>query len=108
MRLPALDTAQPYLCPQLMAFKPFVFASCPPDQYTIEVLQGRIHGRFVEESIVVDPPTKYRIEHPGEIVERLVTAVMQRPSSHDVPYLFGRLVAHRRAEVDEVPPPAVL
>jgi hypothetical protein len=37
---------QPCLCPPLVSRKSLVFPHRPPDQYTIEVPEGRIHGRF--------------------------------------------------------------
>ena len=35
---------------------------CPPDQYIIQVTQGRIQGRLVKARIVVDPAPDYGTE----------------------------------------------
>jgi hypothetical protein len=53
------------------------------------------------------PQPVRRIKHPGKIVERLVTTKAQCPLSHDMAYFLGRLVAHRRAEVDKEFTPTV-
>lgn len=106
--LSAGNTPQPLRCIPLMPLQSFVFPCRPSRQYTVKVLESGVQRRFVETTIVVDPATKHRIEHPGDSFQRLVTAQVQCPLSHDMAHLLGRLVAHRRAEIDNVLAPAVL
>ncbi len=73
-----------------------------------EVPQGRVESRRVEPTIVVDPSANVRIEHPRQIVERLVAALVKRPASDrlsDRPERFGPRTeakfAARQVKVDD-------
>jgi hypothetical protein len=48
------------------------------------------------------------VEHPGQVVERLVAALMKRPASDRLPDRLESLIAGRRAERDAegTPPPS--
>src|SRR4029453_6206489 len=80
----------------------------PSDQNPVHMLERRIEGRLVKPAVVVDPSPEYRIEHPGEVLQRFVTARVQVPAPQLPPKVAGRLGTCRRTKIDEVLPPAVL
>src|SRR5215472_4399045 len=89
-----------------MASQGLEFPMRPSRQDAVDVAQGWVESRLVVPAVVVDPPADVRVEHPGQIVQRLVAAFVKRPASHRLPYRFESLVAFRRAEQDaESPPP---
>jgi hypothetical protein len=45
------------------------------------VSQGRVENRFVVPAVVVDPTADVAVEHPGQVVQRLVAALVKRPAS---------------------------
>lgn len=47
-------------------------ASCPSDEKGVDPQKGRIQRRLVEVTVVVDPASDIRVEHPGQVVQRLV------------------------------------
>ena len=53
----------------------------PSSQNTVDVSQGRVESRFVVPAVVVDPTPDVAVEHPGEVIQRLVAALMKRPAS---------------------------
>ena len=53
----------------------------PSRQNTVDVSQGRVESRLVVPAVVVDPTPDVAIEHPGEIIQRLVAALVKRPAS---------------------------
>ena len=62
--------------------------------------QGRGESRFVVPAVVVDPTSDLAIEHPGQVVQRLVAALVKRPASDRLPDRLESLVACRRTEDD--------
>src|SRR5271165_4756568 len=72
----------------------------PPSQDQVDVSQGRVESRLVVPAVVVDPTPDMTVEHPGQVVERLVAALMKRPASDRLPDRLESLVAGRRAERD--------
>jgi hypothetical protein len=50
-------------------------------QNTVDVSQGRVESRFVVPAVVVDPTPDVAVEHPSQVVQRLVAALVKRPAS---------------------------
>ena len=65
----------------------------PPSQDQVDVSQGRVESRFIVPAVVVDPTPDVAIEHPGQVVERLVAALMKRPASDRLPDRLESLIA---------------
>ena len=79
----------------------------PPSQNQVDVSQGRVESRFVVPAVVVDPTPDVGVEHPGQVVQRLVAALMKRPASDRLSDRLESFVACRGAEQDaECTPPA--
>ncbi len=87
---------------------PFVFPHGPSNQQAIEVAKDRIQGRFVETAVVLNPPSKDRIPHAGQVVDGLVAAPREVPTSHRLSHPRRCRIAHCRREVDEVLTPPIL
>ncbi len=102
------DLSKPVFCPSSMVLKPFVFPCRPQTELAVDVTQCRVHGGFIETTIVVYPALYLSPEHSGQIRKVFVTAQMQLPA----PYLLSdgltRLGAHRWCKVYEVLSPSVL
>ena len=79
----------------------------PSSQNTVDVSQGRVESRLVVLAVVVDPTPDLAVEHPGQVVQRLVAALVKRPASDCLSDRLESFVACRRAEQDaEGTPPA--
>src|ERR1700674_2594808 len=79
----------------------------PPSQDEIDVSQGRVESRLVVAAVVVDPTPDVAVEHPGQVLQRLVAALVKRPASDRLSDRLESLVACRGAEQDaETTPPA--
>ena len=79
----------------------------PSSQDAVDVPQGRVESRLVVPAVVVDPAADVHVEHPRQVVQRLVAAFVKRPASDRLPDRLESLVACRRAEQDaEGAPPA--
>ncbi|MDO9041258.1 MAG: hypothetical protein Q7U64_02800 [Desulfocapsaceae bacterium] len=102
------NTIQPLCSSSLVIPQAFVFPRRPHDKAAIETFQGRVQGRLVIATIVVDPTLDDRIEHPSQILQLLVAPQRPVPASQGFPDDLGSLVANRRREVNEVFSPAVL
>src|SRR6202790_5240089 len=72
----------------------------PSRQDALDVPKGRVKSRLVVPAIVVDPAADGGIEHPRQIIERFVAALMKRPTANGLPNLFESLVACCWAERD--------
>src|SRR6516164_379900 len=72
----------------------------PPSQDQVDVSQGRVESRFIVPAVVVDPTPDVAIEHPGQVVQRLVAALLKRPASDRLPDRLESLVACRGTEDD--------
>ena len=83
-------------------------SACPSNQQAIEVAKDRIQGRFVETAVVLNPPSKDRIPHAGQVVDGLVASPRKVPTSHRLSHPRRCRIAHRRREVDEVLTPPIL
>ena len=106
--LAACDALQPVDGPRLVPAQGLELPIGPSRQKDVDVPQGRIESRRVEATIVVDPSADVRIEHPRQIVERLVAALVKRPASDRLSDRLERFVAGRGAERDadlSAPPP---
>src|SRR5713226_8687616 len=60
----------------------------------------RVKRRAIISPVVVDPAPDNWIEHPRQIVDRFVTALLQLPATKLVPDRLGCLVRHRRTEIE--------
>ena len=107
IRLAPNDIRQPVMCPPLVASQGLELPMRPSCQDTVDVPQGGIEGRLVETAVVVDPATDMVVEHPCQIVQRLVAALVECPVSDSLPDRFESFAAGRRTERDAEPlPPA--
>ncbi len=97
---------QPVMCPSLVASEGLELPMRPSRQDAVDVPQGGIEGRLVETAIVVDPPADMVVEHPRQIVQRLVAALVERPVSDGLPDRFESFAADRRTERDAEPVPS--
>src|SRR5262252_5907900 len=83
------------------------FPMRPSSQNAVDVSQGRVESRLVVPAVVVDPTPDVAIEHPGQVVQRLVAALVKRPASDRLSDRLESFVACGRAEHDaEGTPPA--
>jgi hypothetical protein len=79
----------------------------PSSKDKVDVTQGRVESRLVVPAVVVDPTPDVAIEHPGQVVQRLVAALVERPASDRLSDGLESFVACRGAEQDaECTPPA--
>src|SRR5215472_19097892 len=79
----------------------------PSRQNTVDVSQGRVESRLVVPAVVIDPTPDVAVEHPGEVIQRFVAALVKRPASDPLSDRLESFVAGRRAEHDaEGTPPA--
>ena len=62
--------------------------------------QGRVESRLVVPAVVIDPTPDMTVEHPGQVVQRLVAARVKRPASDRLPDRLESLVACRGTEDD--------
>src|SRR5262245_49029054 len=60
--------------------QPLELAARPADDIEIDPLQRRTQLRLVEVAVIVDPAANARIVHLGQVVQRLVAAMMKRPA----------------------------
>src|SRR5438445_7550958 len=74
----------------------------PAGQSTIQLLHRRIERRAIVPPVILEPTPHDRVEHPGQILDRLVTASRQIPASNLCPDGLHRVIRNCRAEVDEV------
>ena len=98
--LAARNALQPVDGPRLVPAEGLELPIGPSRQGDVDVPQGRVEGRRIEPSIVVDPPADMHIEHPREIIQRLVAAFVQGPASDGLTDFLERPVAGCRAERD--------
>jgi len=61
---------------------PLELAAYPPDDISIDPLQGRAQLRLVEVAIVGDPVADARVVHLGQFGQGLVAAMMKRPAAY--------------------------
>src|SRR6516162_1659510 len=69
-------------------------------QNSVDVSQGRVESRLVVPAVVVDPTPDVAVKHPGQVVQRLVAALVKCPASDRLSDHLESLVACRRAEQD--------
>src|SRR6266849_2060156 len=80
----------------------------PAGQSKIQLLHRQIERRAIIPPVILEPAPHDRVEHPGQILDRLVTASSQIPASNLCSDGFYRVIRDCRAEVDEVFPLAIL
>ena len=77
IRLTLHDIQQPMMCPSLVASEGLELPMRPSCQDAVDVPQGGIESRLIETAVIVDPATNMVVEHPRQIVERLVAAFVK-------------------------------
>jgi len=60
---------------------PLELAAYPPDDISIDPLQGRTQLRLIEVAVVGDPAADARVVHLGQFAQGLVAAMMKRPAA---------------------------
>jgi len=101
------NASDPVRCLSPMASQGLELPMRPSSQNTVDVSQGRVESRLVVLAVVVDPTPDLAVEHPGQVVQRLVAALVKRPASDCLSDRLESFVACRRAEQDaEGTPPA--
>lgn len=98
--LPAHNVRQPVTRSSLVASEGLELPMHPSCQDAVDVAQGGIERRFVETAIVVDPAPDMVVEHPRQIVQRLVAAFVECPVSDSLPDRLECFAADRRTERD--------
>src|SRR5215470_3043885 len=78
----------------------------PSRQDAVDVPKGRVKSRLVVPAIIVDPASDVRIEHPCQIIKRLIAALMKRPTAYGLPDRLESFVARCWAERDTEPIPS--
>jgi len=94
------------MCPSLVASEGLELPMRPSCQDAVDVPQGGIESRLIETAVIVDPATNMVVEHPRQIVERLVAAFVKYPVSDGLPDRLERFAADRRTERDAEPIPS--
>ena len=101
------NASDPVRCLSPMASQGLELPMRPSRQNTVDVSQGRVESRFVVPAVVIDPTPDVAVEHPGQVVQRLVAALVKRPASDRLSDRLESFVACRGAEQDaEGAPPA--
>ena len=103
IRLAPNDIRQPVMCPSLVASQGLELPMGPSCQNFVDVEQGRIESRLVVTAVVVDPAANVRVEHPSEVIQGFVAALMERPVSDSLPDRLESFVAGCRTERDAEP-----
>src|SRR4051812_14775727 len=105
--LAARNALQPVDGPRPVPVQGLELPTGPSRQEDIDVPQGRVERRRIEPTIVIDPTPDVRIEHPRQIIQRLVTALLKGPAAHGLTDLLESFVADRRTERDaDLPSPS--
>src|ERR1700751_4642327 len=60
---------------------PLELAAYPPDDISIDPVQGRTQLRLIEVAVVDDPAADARVVHLGQFGQGLVAAMMKRPAA---------------------------
>ena len=93
-------TSEPVPSSLRLLSKSLELASCPFGEEGVDPKKGGIQRRFVELTVVVDPATDIWIEHPCQVVQRLVAPGLQGPSPDRLPYSLQCRGARRREKGD--------
>src|SRR5687768_1156063 len=91
-----------------MLSQPLVFPHGPANKESIEVSEDRIQGRPVEPAEILNPASHDRAPHARQVINGLVAAQMEMPTSHLLAHLLRCLAAHRWSKIDEAPAPPIL
>ncbi len=91
LRLTLRDPRKPVSGAPLVSAQGLVFSADPSRQVSLDVPQGGIKSRGTEPAIVVDPAAYVRVEHARQIIQGLVTAQVQRPTTDGSADRLGRL-----------------
>src|SRR4051794_23077149 len=105
--LAARNALQPVDGPRPVPVQGLELPTGPSRQDDIDVPQGRVERRRIEPTLVVDPAPDVRVEHPRQIVQRLVTALMKGPAAHRLTDRLESFGADGRTERDaDLPSPS--
>jgi len=92
---------QPLPCSTAVTTQLLIFPTSPANQRVADMpLEGPERRRH-EASVVVDPSAKFWIDHPSQIVYRLVSASMQFPTTNLIPDFLCRIIRDGRTETTE-------
>ena len=83
------------ICPSLVTSEGLELPMRPSRQDEVDATQGGIEGRLVETAVVFDPATDVVVEHPRQVVQRLVAALVELPMSDGLPDRLESLGAER-------------
>src|SRR6516165_8717718 len=75
------NASDPVRCLPPMTSQRLEFPMRPSRQNTVDVSQGRVESRLVVPAVVIDPTPDVAVEHPGEVIQRFVAALVKRPAS---------------------------
>ena len=78
----------------------------PSRQDAVDVPKGRVKSRLVIPAIIINPAADVYVEHPCQIIERFVAALMKRPTANRLWNFFESFVARRWTEHDAKPLPS--
>ena len=79
------DPRQPVSCAFGPLAQPLELVAGPADQEGINTMQGRGQFRLVEVTVIVDPALDVWSEHPRQILQGFICAMVQRPPSDRLP-----------------------
>jgi hypothetical protein len=102
------NPCEPVCGPAQMALQLLVLPTGPADQGTVQLTHDRIQRRAIIAPVVLEPAPPLRVEPACELLQRLIAAHVQPPTTTLRPHLFARFVSHRRTEGDEALPLPVL
>lgn len=91
-----------------MMSQPLVFPFSPQGQVAIQLAHRRVQRRGIKAPVVANPTPYDRVEHAGQIFDRLIAALWQVPASNFHPNGLCRFRGDCRTEIDEVFPLAIL
>ena len=73
------DTGEPLARAFRLLLEALELAAGPFSQMEVDPAQTVVQRRFVEVTVVVDPPTDVGIDPPGEIIKGCVGPVLETP-----------------------------
>src|SRR6266851_1804327 len=87
----------------IVAPQPLVFLSRPTSQMLVQEPEALVQLGFVVASVIVEPASHNGIYHLCQVPQGLVTAPVQVPVAHSLPYRLARCRADTRTKAVEQP-----
>jgi len=94
------DARKPVARSTEMLTQLLVFVCSPKGQIAIQLAHRRIERRAIIAPVVPKPASNDGIEHPGQIFDRLVTALWQFPATNFCSNGLCRFYGNRRTEIE--------